>query len=262
MTHPAPPFRRFDQVPGISVLVPTYGRTRLLPEIMESFARQDYERKEMVILNDHPRQTLVYDGPESIRIINRSMRYATLGDKRNALLAEALHPIVTYWDDDDIYLPYRLANGISLWRQGYRASIEGRMWVDVGEDHLLYSDPVSPMAGMLVEMRAAVEVGGFPAQQSCADVEMVRALCARFWVYAEEYADSPTTIYRTTGDHMRVTKPDFSREPDPAVLARVTTAVEADIAAGKEPTGLVRLVPKWDRDYSAWAAESWAALHP
>ena len=69
----------------------TYGRyageeadhTVLIEEAVESFLRQDYLRKELVILNDTPGQVIEFDHPR-VKIINWPERYPTLGEKRNA----------------------------------------------------------------------------------------------------------------------------------------------------------------------------------
>jgi glycosyltransferase involved in cell wall biosynthesis len=87
----------------------TFGRPNLLEEAIESFFRQDYEgEKELVILNDHPEQFLVFDHPEVV-IINSPRRFRTVGEKRNACVALCTGDIIFPWDDDDISLPWRIS---------------------------------------------------------------------------------------------------------------------------------------------------------
>src|SRR6185437_12376322 len=91
--------------PGVSCLCLTYGRPRLLEESVESFLRQDWPGpKELVILNDHPEQPIVFEHPE-VFVCNVGRRLRSLGEKRNLSVALARHDNLLVWDDDDIYLP-------------------------------------------------------------------------------------------------------------------------------------------------------------
>lgn len=93
---------------GVSCLCLTYGRPHLLEEAVESFLRQSWDGpKELVIVNDHPRQTLIYDHPQVV-IINLKRRLRTLGEKRNLSVALAKYDNLLVWDDDDIYMPWRI----------------------------------------------------------------------------------------------------------------------------------------------------------
>ncbi len=94
---------------GISCVCPTYSRVELLEESIECFLKQDYEGpKELLILNDYPEQTLIFDHPD-ITIINTQRRFKTLGEKRDATIALSKYEWYAVWDDDDIYLPHRLS---------------------------------------------------------------------------------------------------------------------------------------------------------
>jgi glycosyltransferase involved in cell wall biosynthesis len=94
---------------GVSCLCLTYGRPGLLEEAIESFLRQDYTApKELIVLNDHPKQRLRFDHPE-ITVINLPRRLKTLGEKRNLSVALAKYDNLLVWDDDDIYLPWRIS---------------------------------------------------------------------------------------------------------------------------------------------------------
>jgi glycosyltransferase involved in cell wall biosynthesis len=93
---------------GVSCLCLTYGRPHLLEEAIESFLRQDWPgEKELIVLNDHPAQQLAFAHPE-VSIINLPRRLRTLGEKRNLSVALARHDNLLIWDDDDIYLPWRI----------------------------------------------------------------------------------------------------------------------------------------------------------
>ncbi len=99
----------------VSCLCPTYNRvpgwTHLLEEAIESFLRQDYKNKELLILNDNPAQSLQCDAPD-VTIINLNRRFSSLGEKYNALVALANGKLLAPWEDDDISLPWRLSTSI------------------------------------------------------------------------------------------------------------------------------------------------------
>ena len=93
---------------GVSCLCLTYGRPELLAEAIESFLRQTWDGpKELIILNDHPEQTICCDSP-NVRVFNIPSRLRTLGEKRNLSVALAQYDNLLVWDDDDIYLPWRI----------------------------------------------------------------------------------------------------------------------------------------------------------
>ena len=94
---------------GVSCLCLTYGRPSLLEEAVESFLRQQWDGpKELIVVNDHPDQELVFNHSEVV-IVNINRRLRTLGEKRNLSAALAKYDYYLIWDDDDIHLPWRIA---------------------------------------------------------------------------------------------------------------------------------------------------------
>lgn len=99
-------------VPLISCVMPTYGRPDYLGESIAMFLAQDYPHKELIILNDCPDQHFRCDLPD-VRIVNRKTRCPTLGEKRNEAIELAQGEFIAVWDDDDIYLPWRLSYSLA-----------------------------------------------------------------------------------------------------------------------------------------------------
>ncbi len=99
-------------MPLISCVMPTYGRPDYLGEAVEMFVAQDYPRKELIILNDCPDQRFHSELP-NVRVINRKTRCPTLGEKRNEAIELARGEVIAVWDDDDIYLPWRLSYSLA-----------------------------------------------------------------------------------------------------------------------------------------------------
>ncbi len=88
--------------------MPTYNRRRFIPHAINYFLRQDYENKELIIIDD---------GTDNIRDlipINSSIHYyllenkITLGAKLNMACEYANGSVIANWDDDDWYAPWRL----------------------------------------------------------------------------------------------------------------------------------------------------------
>lgn len=96
-------------LPKVSAYCATYGRPHLLEEAIESFLKQDYKgEKELVILNDYPEQTLIFEHPE-VKVYNVSEKITPLGKKFNETVNRCTGDIVVVWEDDDIYLPNKLS---------------------------------------------------------------------------------------------------------------------------------------------------------
>jgi glycosyltransferase involved in cell wall biosynthesis len=87
---------------------PNYGKT--VGEAVESFLRQDYESKELIILNDCPQQELYTSAP--VRLINLPERCPSMGDKFNLMAEIADGELLMSWDDDDLALPHRISQGV------------------------------------------------------------------------------------------------------------------------------------------------------
>ena len=88
--------------------MPTADRRTFVPWAIEYFLRQDYPRKELVILDDgeHSVRDLVPSRPD-VRYY-REEHPQILGDKRNRLCELARGEIIAHWDDDDWQAAQRL----------------------------------------------------------------------------------------------------------------------------------------------------------
>lgn len=95
--------------PFVQCLTSTYGRMTKLSEVVSCFIDQDYENKELIILNNHP-LPICCDLPQ-VKIYNEP-RYETLGDCRNRLIQLAKGDFIRTWDDDDLYMPWTLSQGV------------------------------------------------------------------------------------------------------------------------------------------------------
>lgn len=273
-------------LPPISVLVPTYGRTRVLSESIESFIRQDYAGAcEMIVLNDLAEQHLVLDDSvqlprnRSISITNTPLRFSSLGDKRNELVRMASSQLVAFWDDDDLYLPNALSRLVSLyirrlqnkcrgareshcWQMQYADSIVNGVGprVDIGGGAQLVVRDSGTMWAMVVERTAILDVGGFPDWDRKQDVGMLNKLVRV--IHAESNTPGiPGCIHRTT-ERVRATACPWSGPADNAASAALhASETKKLLETGTEPRGRVSILPTWKRDYVDLTTRAWEVGH-
>ena len=97
-----------DTGPLVSCVMPTANRRAFVPQAIRYFLRQDYAKKELLVLDDgsDPVADLVPNS-DVIRYIRLPQRMS-LGAKRNLACAEARGEVIAHWDDDDWYAAFRL----------------------------------------------------------------------------------------------------------------------------------------------------------
>jgi glycosyltransferase involved in cell wall biosynthesis len=99
--------------PLVSCIVPTRDRLDWLLQSIHYFERQDYPRREMVIVDDGGRD-LARSLPADPRIrYLRIGRRVSIGEKRNRGCDAARGSIIAHWDDDDWYGQGRLSAQIA-----------------------------------------------------------------------------------------------------------------------------------------------------
>jgi glycosyltransferase involved in cell wall biosynthesis len=113
------------ELPKISCYCCTYARPKVLEEAIHSFLQQDYEgEKELVILNDCADQNLIYDHPQ-VKIYNFKERIKPLGKKFNHSVSLCTGDIFMPWEDDDIYLPWRMTTTLRYMTDGLFHTSQG-----------------------------------------------------------------------------------------------------------------------------------------
>jgi hypothetical protein len=103
--------------PLVSCILPTYNRSAFIPRAIDYYLRQDYQEKELIILDDSPApiHQLIPEDP-SIRYIHLDERL-TLGAKLNKGCEYARGNLIANWDDDDWYAPHRLSYQVKAIRE-------------------------------------------------------------------------------------------------------------------------------------------------
>lgn len=100
--------------PLVSCIMPTFQRRAFIPNAIRYFLRQDYDAKELIVVDDGD------DSVEDLIPNDSRIRYVRLrqkmklGAKRNFACNEALGEVIAHWDDDDWYAPHRLTAQVKL----------------------------------------------------------------------------------------------------------------------------------------------------
>lgn len=96
--------------PLVSAIMPTANRQHVARQAAEMFLAQSWPNKELVVIDDGLRETLLPDHPQ-IRYI-RVSRTGALGAKRNLACSHARGEFICHWDDDDIYTADRIEHQV------------------------------------------------------------------------------------------------------------------------------------------------------
>jgi glycosyltransferase involved in cell wall biosynthesis len=236
--------------PAVSCICPTYGRVELLEEAIHAFLEQDYPgRKELVVLNDYDRQTLVYDHPE-VQIVNVPRRFHTLGEKCKAAVGLAAHDLIFLWPDDDVSLPHRLSYTVAHLEQPAAFFKADKAWLwNQGE----LSGPAAeaPHGGSCWRRDLFVRIHGYPhvGNPYGSELEALCAAAGNGTVHLHPIA-APDVYYIRRGEgngsyHFSAMGADGDEHREVAAF------VERQGARGEIPQGTIRLRPRWRTDYAA-----------
>lgn len=229
--------------PLVSAMCATYGRPEMLEEAIESFHRQDYAGpKELVILNDLASQVLEHNHPD-VRIINADERYATLGDKRNAMAALCRGRVLIGWDDDDISLPWRITQAVEQLRE--------REYFKPNKAFILTPKGIAALSGkspfptqFALRRTLFDRAGGYRAMNSGQDIELER----RFRGHARTTALEPVAypyMYRWQCGTWNLSAFGRDEEGETSGYERIRERAE------ETPKGRIILEPQWRADYVA-----------
>jgi glycosyltransferase involved in cell wall biosynthesis len=129
-------------LPQVSCLMPTYNRARFVRQAIHYFQRQDYQNKELIVLDDGS-ESVAHLMPEDPQIrYFRSERRATISEKLNLGCQLAQGEIFLNWDDDD---------WMADWRIKYQVETLLREQTDIcGLSHGFYYQPETNRAWRFV----------------------------------------------------------------------------------------------------------------
>lgn len=110
-------------MPIVTIVVPAHDRAALLPDTLDSVARQTCEDWECLVVDDHSRDATVEvaqayaarDGRFRVLQLPASRHGANAA--RNAGLEQACGNYVTFLDSDDLYVPHKIEQQVAAFRQ-------------------------------------------------------------------------------------------------------------------------------------------------
>jgi predicted O-methyltransferase YrrM len=168
--------------PLVSCVLPTFDRPGLVAQAVELFLRQDYEPRELIVVDDGTRSVAnLLPSDDRIRHLRLGER-RTIGAKRNAGCAAAEGELIANWDDDDWVAPRRVTAQVEALQRGAG---------DVcGLNRILYYEPATDRAwryvypwdpqswasdGTLVFTRELWHRNPFPDASTAIDLRFLRA---------------------------------------------------------------------------------------
>jgi len=169
-----------NSFPLVSCIMPTCNRRAFVPNAIKYFLQQDYENKELVIVDDGT------DAIEDLVPVHEQIRYIrikknmTLGEKRNFCVRESKGNLIMHWDDDDWMAPYRISYQVKELLEG-RSEVCGLQQMYFYEYSTnkcwLYKYPSHARpwlaGGSLLYTRDFWKKGPFPNMQVASDTEFI-----------------------------------------------------------------------------------------
>jgi glycosyltransferase involved in cell wall biosynthesis len=113
-----PSARGREGQPLVSCIMPTSNRRAWVPYAIEYFLRQDYPRRELVIVDDGTesvQQTVPSD--DRIKYVRLPARQV-IGQKRNTCIEHAGGDLIMHWDDDDWIAANRISAQVEALHRG------------------------------------------------------------------------------------------------------------------------------------------------
>lgn len=151
-----------------------------MPNAIRYFLQQDYENKELVIVDDGT------DTIENLVPVHTQIRYIrikknmTLGEKRNFCVRESKADLIMHWDDDDWMAPYRISYQVRelLANKAEVCGLQQMYFYEFSTDKCwLYKYPANARpwlaGGSLLYTRAFWKKGPFPDMQIASDTQFI-----------------------------------------------------------------------------------------
>lgn len=227
-------------VPCFTCICATHNRPEVLPEAIESFQRQTYPYRELIILDDanqYPPQS-----GDRWHLVPIRHRFEIIGEKHDYAIRNFTNPhsnCIAIWDDDDIHLPNRLEVLAELLKNhdvavcakvGFQQSENLIDLIPAEDNHFHFG---------AYRLRAYYEVGGYKKLAVGEDKDLARRMFQAGLPFAK--TDEIVQIYRWYSPYTHLatakTQDDYDR--------RHSTSV----ARG----GLIK--PLWKENYTARIAE-------
>lgn len=150
-----------------SCICVTYNRPNLINEMLYCFLAQDYNNKELIIVNDQA--NVVYEYNDSrVKIYNLQKRFSTLGEKREYSRSLIDGDFMFVMDDDDIYYSKHISITIKNHLKHLEYDIVGNLYSFYSEDNenICISNTFNFFSGTSIK-RNYYKNNKFPIDRSC-----------------------------------------------------------------------------------------------
>lgn len=173
--------------PLISCLCCTYGRPVLLGEAVKCFLDQDYNNKELIILNDQEGVNIKCDY-NNVKVYNIPKRFNSLGEKRNYIKRLANGEYCCIWDDDDLYTPYRISQSVKFFKENPSYDIIKAKDAIISVDNLNYKKANNLFHSQAIIKKEYIDKTEYPSISVAEDIEFEKNakiksvdIFPRFW---------------------------------------------------------------------------------
>jgi len=239
-----------DKLPFISCKCITYGRVDTLVEALYSFLIQDYpkDKCELVIVNDCPFQTLIFDHPQ-VKIFNLKETFPLIGEKENYAIERCQGEIIAVWDDDDVALSNHLNNIAKFWTKDTNI-IHWSNGVYFNEPNISAITSLGN-SGIVYSKDAWLKIGKSPLLNAGGDMALVHKLYEvpgdTIYAHPEDKAVSWFYMWGGRGYHQSGEGTDIPGRAN--IIERHSAYIERLRKSGLLPEGKVILEPYWKQDY-------------
>jgi glycosyltransferase involved in cell wall biosynthesis len=239
-----------NSLPFISCKCITYGRVDTLEEALYSFLIQDYpsDKCELVIVNDYPKQKLVYDHPQ-VTIYNLDETFPLIGEKENYAIERCSGELIAVWDDDDVAMSNHLSNIAKHWKKDTNII----HW----ETGVFYNEPSITAirgignSGIVYSKDVWERIGKSPLENAGGDMTLVNRIHTLGGVVNAKLPDHEASwfyMWGGRGYHQSGQGTDDGTRPN--IIQRHSQHIEELRLQGKIPTGEIKLNPKWNKNYA------------
>lgn len=185
------------EVPLVSCLCLTYARPKLLRESIWCFLQQDWPEKELVILNDHTEPVCLDREYPGVHVYNSPHRFGSLGEKRNFSIRMARGDYLCLWDDDDLFLPWRLSDSMRHLLSAPESWVFKPMSAWTSTDNRNYAVVQNLFHNQIAMRRVAFErAGGYTAMNSGEDIDFETRIPPERWVHYPARIHELIYVYR------------------------------------------------------------------
>jgi glycosyltransferase involved in cell wall biosynthesis len=233
----------------ISCKTITYGRVEMLEESLHSFLQQNYppDKCEMVIVNDYPKQKLIFDHPQ-VKIFNLDQTFPTIGEKENYATSLCKGDVICQWDDDDVALPNHLQNVDEYFKEDVNI-LHWKTGIFYNEPNITNIGWIGN-SGIVFRKSAWEAIGKHPIENAGYDMTFVERLHKYGGrLFASMPREQASWFYMWGGRGYHMSGQGHDKEGSPNVIERHSAHVEGLRLKGKIPTGDIKLVPNWKKDY-------------